>query len=360
MNDARTEKRRRFIINVVYWAIIAVFICFGIKVMEPVLVPVIIAFLIGWALRGPINWLEKKTHIKRSIVALIVVILVYIVFGLLLTVLVVRGLGVLQEFFKDIPDLYYNTIWPMLKGVFLRFEEICKKFDLELMDVLKKSEQEIYQSMTGVVTDLSYTAISWFSNKALSLPGIFLKTLITLIITVFVTMDFHMFMDFVGRQIPEKAKNGIIEVKNYAGGTLLRCLRSYILIMLLTFSELLIGLSLLQVPNAPVIAGIIAVVDIMPVLGTGGVVIPWAIISLFMGNIPRAIGLIALYVIILVVRNIVEPKLVGEQVGLHPVVTLASMFIGLHFFGILGMFAFPIALSVIKNLNDKGIIHIFK
>ena len=130
--------------------------------------------------------------------------------------------------------------------------------------------------------------------------------------------------------------------------------------MFITFTELCIGLTILRVDNAPVIAGIIAVIDIMPVLGTGGVVIPWTLISLVTGDFFRAIGLIIMYVIILVVRNIIEPKIVGSQVGLHPVITLASMFIGLHFFGIIGMFGFPVALSVIKNLNDKKIIHIFK
>ncbi len=360
MNDERTEKRRRFIINVVYWAMIAVLVYFGIKITEPVLVPLIIAFVVAWMLSGPINWLEKKTHIKKSIVALLVVIVTYIVLGFLLTVLVVQGIGLLRDFFAAIPDFYYDTVWPLLHELLEQFEQFCDKFDLSVMDVLKKGEEDILQSMTGIVTDLSYSAISWASDKALSIPGLFLKTLITLIITVFITMDFHKIMFFLLRQLPKNIKYGIIEAKKYAVGTLLKCLRSYIIIMLITFVELLVGLSVLGVSNAPVVAGIIAIVDIMPVLGTGGVVIPWAIISLMVGDIPRAIGLMVLYLIILVVRNIIEPKIVGSQVGLHPAITLVSMFIGLHFFGILGMFALPISLSVVMNLNRKGIIHIFK
>ncbi len=360
MNDERVERRRRFIINVAYWGIIAAFVYVGIKIMEPVLVPIIIAVLVAWALRGPINWLEKKTHIKKHIVALIVVIFAYVVLGTLITVLAVRVFGLLSDFFADVPDFYNNTIVPILNDLFVGFERICNMIDPKVMITIEESAEEIFQSLTGVVSSVSSTAISWVSGKAMSIPSLVIKTFITLIVTVFITMDFHKMVEFVSRQIPEKTKQYLTEIRNYTGGTLLKCLKSYIIIMFITFTELIIGLSILRVDNAPVIAGIIAVIDVMPVLGTGGVVIPWALISLITGDFFRAIGLIVMYVIVLVVRNIIEPKIVGSQVGLHPVITLASMFIGLHFFGIIGMFGFPIALSVIKNLNDKKIIHIFK
>ena len=88
--------------------------------------------------------------------------------------------------------------------------------------------------------------------------------------------------------------------------------------------------------------------------------IPWGIVCLIMGKWVLGFGLLILYVIITVIRNIIEPKLVGHQVGLHPVVTLLSMLLGLQFFGLIGLFGFPITLSLVKNLNDRGVIHIFK
>lgn len=88
--------------------------------------------------------------------------------------------------------------------------------------------------------------------------------------------------------------------------------------------------------------------------------IPWAIISLITGDFFRGFGLLILYLLITVIRNIVEPKIVGHQVGLHPVVTLASMLAGLNLFGIIGLFGFPITLSLLKNLNDRGVIRLFK
>ncbi|MDD6572140.1 MAG: sporulation integral membrane protein YtvI [Thermoflexaceae bacterium] len=358
--EEKIERRKRFIVNVLYWGIIAVFVLIGIKVTEPVLVPLIIAFIIAWILHKPIDWLEQKIHIKKSVIAFLVVILAYSIIGVLLTRIVMRSFVALRDFFSDLPGFYDRTIEPALNTLFAWFENICEMIDPMIMESIEESSDKIMEYLADFATGISSGAVSWISGKALSIPSILMKTLITLVVTVFITMDFHDIVNFIYRQMPEKTKKYLVEIKNYTGGTLLKCLKSYLIIMLITFTELLIGLSILRIPNALVLAAIIAVIDILPVLGTGGILIPWAFISAITGNIRFAIGLLVLYVIILVIRNIIEPKIVGSQVGLHPVLTLASMFVGLHFFGIIGMFALPITLSVIKNLNERGMIHIFK
>lgn len=358
--EEKTERRKRFIINVLYWGIIAAFVLIGIKVTEPVLIPLVIAFIIAWILHKPIAWIERRIHVKKSVIAFFVVLLTYGILGTLLTHLVMWGFVSLKDFFLELPEFYNETVQPVLDKFFAWFENLCQVIDPMIMESIEESSDKIMEYLAGFATSLSSGAISWISGKALSIPSIIMKTLITLIVTVFITMDFHNIVNFLYRQIPEKAKKYLIEIKNYTTGTLFKCLKSYIIIMFITFTELLIGLSILRIPNAPALAAIIAVIDILPILGTGGVLIPWAVISAITGNLKLAVGLLILYAVILVVRNIIEPKIVGSQVGLHPVLTLASMFVGLHFFGIIGMFAFPITLSVIKNLNEQGMIHIFK
>lgn len=88
--------------------------------------------------------------------------------------------------------------------------------------------------------------------------------------------------------------------------------------------------------------------------------IPWAVITLILGDYSMAVKLIIVYLIITVVRNIIEPKIVGGQIGLHPVVTLVSMFVGAQLFGVVGLFGFPIGLSLLRNLNDTGVLRIFR
>ena len=130
--------------------------------------------------------------------------------------------------------------------------------------------------------------------------------------------------------------------------------------MLMTFSELAIGLLIMGVDNSWGVAAGIAVLDILPIVGCGTVLIPWAVVSLVTGKTGLGISLLVLYVIIAIVRNIAEPKIVGQQVGLHPLATLLAMVTGASLFGAAGVFALPIALAVIKQLDDDGIIHVIK
>jgi predicted PurR-regulated permease PerM len=130
--------------------------------------------------------------------------------------------------------------------------------------------------------------------------------------------------------------------------------------MFITFCELCLGLTLLHVPHAIIISAVIALVDIMPVLGTGTVMVPWAIMEFIMGRGYSGLGLALIYAIITVVRNILEPKIVGHHIGLHPLVTLAAIVIGLKALGFAGMIFFPITIIILKHMRESGIVKLWK
>ena len=102
-------------------------------------------------------------------------------------------------------------------------------------------------------------------------------------------------------------------------------------------------------------AGLIAALDILPILGTGGIMIPWAVVSFILGYTSLGIELLVTYFIVTVVRNYVEPRIVGAQLGLHPIITLISMFIGLRLFGFLGLFGLPVGISFLwkQRIENK-------
>lgn len=122
----------------------------------------------------------------------------------------------------------------------------------------------------------------------------------------------------------------------------------------LTFAELCIGLLAFKIPYAVPIALAIAVFDILPILGTGGVLLPWAAVLFMLGNMPLGAGILALYLVITMVRNIVEPKIVGKQIGLHPLATLVALFVGLKLIGIAGAVILPVFLSIFINIRKNG------
>ena len=177
--------------------------------------------------------------------------------------------------------------------------------------------------------------------------------------TFFIAIDYEKIVTFCLRCLSGNTRKVVLQIKDYVVGTLFVCIRSYALIMSITFVELSIGLSIIGVNRAMLVALLIAIFDILPVLGTGGIMIPWAILTALGGNMPRALALLVVYVIITIIRNIIEPRIVGKQIGLHPVLTLMSMFVGTHLFGVVGLFGLPILLSLLRYLNDAGTISLF-
>ena len=131
-------------------------------------------------------------------------------------------------------------------------------------------------------------------------------------------------------------------------------LRACLLLGLLTFLQAFIGLAILRVPYAFILAILIAVVDFLPLLGTGIILIPWAVVSLLLGEVRLGIGLLVLYAVSSVLRQIFEPKLIGDGLGLHPLLSLAAMYGGLRLFGVWGMILAPLAVAGLLSMMDGG------
>lgn len=354
------EKQKNFLIRFTYWTVILALVFIIAKYAMAYLASFVIAFIIAYCLNSPIEKLQNKLRCKRTIPAIALTVLFYLIAGLLITLLGVRLVSFAKNIILAVPSFYENTVLPTLTNFFYTLEHAIATLEPSAASVL----DEVYDALMGplgsFVTNLSVTAIGILSDIASSIPGLFVNTVIMIIVTFFMTIDYPVLSGFVVRQLPDKGKMILGEVKGYVSGTLIKCILSYALIMFITCVELSIGLSILGIKNAILIAACISIFDIMPVLGTGGIMIPWTVISLCTGNIPIGIGLLIIYILITIIRNIIEPKIVGHQVGLHPVVTLASMFAGVNLFGVIGLFGFPITLSLLKNMNDKGIIHLFK
>jgi predicted PurR-regulated permease PerM len=137
-------------------------------------------------------------------------------------------------------------------------------------------------------------------------------------------------------------------------------LKAQLTLMAVTFFELSLGLSLLKIKSPILIAALTAIIDSLPVLGTGIILIPWAIISLILGSKIKALGLICLYIIVTAVHSVLEPKLVSVGFGVNPAATLLFSYLGLKLCGAVGMVIFPLILMMVKTLNDKGYIHLWR
>lgn len=354
------EKRKRFIVNLAYVGLILLLAYIVVKYGLGLFAPFIMALIIAYSLVKPARFISRKLRLPYKPVVLLLVLLVYSTAGILVTLLGTKLVLSTAGFISELPEIYTSQIGPSLSAFFNGIEQAVYRMDPALVTNLNEIFSQLVQSLGELITNLSVKVVGDVSGFAASLPKFFIEILLMIIATFFIAVDFDMLSGFVMRQFSGKANELIIKIKEYVVGTLFVCIRSYALIMSITFVEMSVGLTLIGIENSVLIALCIAVFDILPVLGTGGIMIPWVILTAVQGKLSLALGLLVVYIFITVVRNILEPKIVGSQIGLHPVVTLVSMFAGAQFFGIIGLFGFPILLSLLRHLNDTGTIKLFK
>lgn len=354
------EKRKNFLLNFAYFGVITLVVLALVRYAMPMLGPFVTAFVIAYILRPVVRLMREKLKLPHKLAPIVTVVLFYGVIGLLISWLGVEAVSGVVGLVKKMPTMYETHMLPFFMEIMGNLQTIFAELDPSAVEVLNNLGSQMLSSLGQMVSNISVAAMGFASSFASSLPGLFIKLVVMIISTFFISVDYEILRDFCLRQLNDKAKETFIQIKEYVVGTLLVCIRSYAIIMSITFVELSIGLSLVGINHAVLTALCISIFDILPVLGTGGIMIPWVVLTLIQGNVIRALGLLAVYIAITVIRNIIEPKIVGGQLGLHPVVTLASMFAGAQILGVIGLFGFPIGLSLLRYLNDHGVIKVLK
>lgn len=379
------ERKRKSIINVIYYAMVVALFFLVFRYAMGVCFPIVCAFLIATILQRPKNFLEKKTFLKSGSAS--VVSLFALIFALLLLVALI-GVRAVQEikgfmgyialqlqnmdvfisniengvidFIDRLPHFISETLHESVATIFMQIREYIAGQSTELTDSITGSLGNSF-SFSWITTPLSGVI-----STAKQIPSILIAIVITLVASCFMTADYGSIMDFIKIQFPEHKRNDLSRAKVLLKSTLAKMAKAYALIMTVTFTEMFIGLTVLRLVGiyesnyAALIAIATAIVDIIPVLGTGTILIPWAAYSLIVGNYGLAIGLAVIYAVITVIRQIIEPKLVAGQLGLSPVVTITALYLGLKVFGVLGMIIAPILVTMLKVLNDEGIIKLWK
>lgn len=379
------EKRKKALINVLYFAMIIAILVLIMRYALSVCLPFVAAFVVAAILQRPKNFLVKKTPLKNGAAAGICVLLTIVIVVSLISLIGVRVFNEVKGFVGYIAaklqnlDDVVNNIESWLNNLIASLPEFVSK---TLKESVSQMFSDIREYMAGESDKISSSitsgigenfSLSWITgplsgviSTAKQLPSILLSVVISIVACCFMTSEYDKVKAFIVCQFPEHRRKDLSRAKHILRSSLGKMGKAYLLIMLVTFIEVSIGLTVMKLLKLysssyiMVIAAVTAVVDILPVLGTGTVLIPWALYSLITGNIGMGIGLIVLYAVITVIRQIIEPKLVAGQLGLSPIVTIAALYFGLKVFGVLGMFVTPILIIMLKLLNDEGIIKLWK
>ncbi len=357
---AEINRRKRFLTNFAYGALLLGLAFVAFKYLFGLLWPFALAFAFSSLLRPVLRWLTLRWHWRYPLAAtaslLLFFLLLFAALGFAAARLATGGM----ELLSSLPALYSQRLEPALDRTAASLESFLTRHSPEFYAALDSLLPDILSSLTAAVSSFSGKAVASVTALAARLPRLLLNLLICLIATIFMTLDYPHISAFLLRQLPEGLKRLLVKTMESSKAVVGQYARSYLILMAITFTEIFLGLVLIRQKNAALIAALIAVFDLFPVVGAGLILLPWALFCLVTGAWAQGAGLLALWVIVIVARQILEPRIVGRSVGLHPLITLMSMFVGARLFGGIGLFGLPLSCAVIKSLDDGGVIHLIR
>ncbi len=307
----------------------------------------VLPFLIAWAVAFSVRPLAYKlsdlTHIPPKIVSLVLTIF------LVLAILGLTSLGIVLGI-KELVSLVENNN--------MNISDILDKI-LNPFDTIIKGEnrEQIIEKITDALIGMANAALNrlmdFIGNFIGSVPRVALFILATVISALYFSLDLDGINKGVLSIFNEDQRKKIVNFKNNFLKILLKYLRSYLIIMILTFVVMLVGFLILRVEYQLILALVVAVLDALPLLGVGVVLIPWSIYSFIWGDVFMCVGLILLLVVHQIIRQIAEPKILGKNLGLHPVLSIILLYTGYYFFGFLGLLLIPVFTAIMNVIIKK-------
>lgn len=313
-----------------------------LRYLLPILLPFLIAWGVALLVRTPAEHLCRHTRIPVRIMRL--------VFALLLIAALAAGLWLIgSRLARELTDLL-STLTSAgagdpLEGIFAAFPKLAaSEVGTWLIGALRSAVGSVASHLPSLLSRLVSAA-----------PRALVALAVTLCSCAYFCLDLERIHTACFAMLPAPARRFVTGVRDTVSRVGGMYLRSYLTLMAITFAEMLIGLSLLRVGYALLLALLIALVDFLPVLGVGTVLIPWSLVSFITGDPARGVGLLVLWGISLAVRQFVEPRLIGRGLGIHPCLTLVAMYAGLRLGGIAGMLLCPpLAAFLFAWLPNRG------
>ena len=374
--DGRRTRRVDFLVNTAFWAVIVAMVYFVFKYLLRLLMPFFLALVFAALVRPISHYLSRETRyvknekgekvlvrrrlrMNRTLAGILSVVVLFLVVGGILVLVAIRVGDTAAALISSVPEFYENNVVPGFERIYSRLLELAERLDPSVQQALAGAVPNLITNLGSAVTNFSARAVSWLTSIASRLPSILLNTMICLIATVFIAVDFDRIKNFIRRNLPDKTLRIAVNVRNSFLEMVWQFLKSYFIIFCITTAEISLGLFIIGVGKPIVIALIIAILDAFPIVGSGLVLLPWATVMLITGSYGRGLGLLAVYTWVAVFRQIIEPRIVGKHVGLRPLVTLICMYAGTKLFGGMGLFALPIMAAIIADLNTNGVVQLF-
>ncbi len=327
--------------TIVLFMLIAIIAIFVLPKIVSCLMPFFIAWVVSLIIKPIVNLLVGLKFNRRLAVIISMLLAISLIFGVLYgaSTIVVKEI-------KDIAELFSHT-----RGR-------IPLFIWDILNILPRSIRsgaiDVLNSLIGdsgeIITSAMRSFLPQISGFAGKLPSGLIFTVVFVMAVYFISYDPDGFKAEAKRLIPADKYKYMHTVKQSFSKACGGYIRAQLIIMSIVFCILLVGFLILDVRFALLLALGISAIDAIPILGTGVILNPWGIICILQGNFLQGIGLVCLYFIILVTRQFIEPRILSGQLGIHPIITLLSMYAGLKLVGIFGMIMGPLVAIVTVSL----------
>lgn len=339
----------------------AILFAFALYYLSSLTYPFIIAWMIALMMNPLVNFLHVKGKLPRAIAVLLVLILIFGLFAGLLTLLISQLISGAEYLSKTLPDnvnvfvlyiqhLITDTILPFYRDITSLFNNLNQGQQETIISNINDIGANIASSLGDLIQMILTkipAIISWFPNAA----TVFIFTILA---TFFISKDWYRLKSLARKFVPVAIRQGSMKVYVDLRKALFGFIRAQATLISITAVIVLIGLFILRVNYAIALAFIIGIIDLLPYLGTGLVFVPWIIYEFIVENYSLGIGLLVLYIVVLVQRQVMEPKIVSTNIGITPLASLISIFVGLQLLGFTGLIVGPIVAVLISTLHKAN------
>lgn len=352
-------KAPKWLVYIFYAGLVCLALALFVRYLLPLFAPFLIALCLAASMEPVVGFMTGRGNFPRSVAAGICTLFLLVVIFSLLSWAIGRGAAGLVSLSSDLPEIL-SDILDNFRILKLLVSHYISSAPEAVGDYLRAALDALESQLASVPAWLSAKLPAVISSAVEKTPSTLLM-LVTLGLGVyFISASFPDLKSFFLRQIPERFRSEVHRVRSDLKATLGKWLKAQLILMAVTFFELVLAFSLLKLRCAVVLAAVTALVDALPILGTGTILLPWSLWCLLSDEMSLGVGLIITYAAVTLSGSCFQAKLVGDQLGLHPLVSLFSIYVGFRVCGVLGMFAFPIIAVTVCKLNDSGVIKLWK
>ena len=355
MEDQR-DLHRRILVNLGVALAGILLLIFVVPPLVRFLMPLIVAWIVAMIANPIIHFLEKRIKIMRKhgsalVIILVLAALIAAFYGL--TVLVVTQFS---SWVTELPDVY-DSVTQNLQHLFQSLHQKCNMIPADMKLAFDQRENVlddyIQKAIDGLLKMVNSGSLSKVSSFASSLMDFLVYAILTILASYFLTVE----KDHFTKLLQEKTPAGVQRIWDKIRKIFIRAIGGYFKahfqIMIVIFFITVIPFAFMGISYSGLLAVVIAIVDFLPFFGAGTVLVPWAVYRLMTGSYTYAVILLVIYVVVLIVRQLLEPKLIGDNIGMSPFETLVFMLIGYRLAGVLGLIiGIPVGMILIECYRE--------